>query len=255
MRRISTWSSLVAGAGSTPVPGLQVVAGPTRLVGSVPAALIVLGALTACDDQSASTGIAQAIEVIQPELIRSHIEYLSDDRLRGRDTDDVGYEMGRDYVAEQYGRIGLEPAFDGSYVQPFDLLEIVQDQGSHLRIGNLEIAFPEASFTPDWLGERPSVSGRGVFVGRGLVAADLPSEVDLEGSIAFVLAGIPEGREQELDVVIRARTEVELAYRRGAKTVVVVDPRPSVEAWEARLRPRRPLRRAARTPAPRSVCP
>ena len=145
-------------------------------------------------------------------------------------------------MEEQYGRIGLEPAFGGSYLQPFDLLEIVGDRGSRLRIGDWEIAYPEASFTPDWLGERPSISGRGVYVGRGLVDGALPSEVDLDGSIAFVLAGIPEGREQDLDVVIRARTEVELAYRRGAEAVVVVDPRPDAETWERRLRPRRPLR-------------
>ena len=206
------------------------------------AALAVLGTLTACGGEAASWDVAQAIEVIRPGLIRSHIEFLSDDRLRGRDTDDVGYEMARDYVEEQYGRIGLEPAFGGSYLQPFDLLEIVGDRGSRLRIGDWEIAYPEASFTPDWLGERPSISGRGVYVGRGLVDGALPSEVDLDGSIAFVLAGIPEGREQDLDVVIRARTEVELAYRRGAEAVVVVDPRPDAETWERRLRPRRPLR-------------
>ena len=206
------------------------------------AALAMLGTLTACGGEAASWDVAQAIEVIRPGLIRSHIEFLSDDRLRGRDTDDVGYEMARDYVEEQYGRIGLEPAFGGSYLQPFDLLEIVGDRGSRLRIGDWEIAYPEASFTPDWLGERPSISGRGVYVGRGLVDGALPSEVDLDGSIAFVLAGIPEGREQDLDVVIRARTEVELAYRRGAEAVVVVDPRPDAETWERRLRPRRPLR-------------
>ena len=242
MRRTLTWSASAAGAGSAAAPWSSVVARPARLAGLVLSALTVLGVLGACGEEAASTDIAQAIEVIQPALIRSHIEFLSDDRLRGRDTDDVGYEMGRDYVAEQYGRIGLEPAFDGSYLQPFDLLEIVEDRGSRLRIGEWDIAYPEASFTPDWIGARPSVSGRGVYVGRGLVDGEMPSDADLEGSIAFVLAGIPEGREQELEVVIRARTEVELAYRRGAKAVVVVDPRPSVEAWEGRLRPRRPLR-------------
>ncbi len=214
----------------------------SALSASALAALAVIGVLYACGEEAPSTDIAQAIEVIQPELIRSHIEFLSDDRLRGRDTDDVGYEMARDYVAEQYARIGVEPAFDGSYMQPFDLLEIVRDQGSNLRIDDLEIAYPEASFTPDWIGERPSISGRGVYVGRGLVDGELPEDVDLDGSIAFVLAGIPEGREQDLDVVIRARTEVELAYRLGAQAVVVVDPRPSEETWERRLRPRRPLR-------------
>lgn len=86
----------------------------SALSGSALAALAVLGVLYACGEEAPSTDIAQAIEVIQPELIRSHIEFLSDDRLRGRDTDDVGYEMARDYVAEQYGRIGVEPAFDGS---------------------------------------------------------------------------------------------------------------------------------------------
>ena len=214
----------------------------TAMSASVAGALAALGGLVGCGEEAASPDVGRAVEVIRPELIRSHIEFLSDDRLRGRDTDDVGYEIARDYVAEQYGRIGLEPAFGGSYLQPFDLLEIVGDRGSRLRIGDWEIAYPEASFTPDWTGERPSVSGRGVYVGRGLVDGELPADVDLEGSVVFTLAGIPEGREEELDVVIRGRTEVELAYRRGAQAVVVVDPRPDAATWEGRLRPRRPLR-------------
>ena len=211
------------------------------------AALATVLVLTSCggDASRESVDIAQAIEIIRPELIRSHIQYLSDDRLRGRDTDDVGYEMARDYVAEQYARIGLEPIIDGSYLQPFDLLEVVRDRGSRLRIGEWEIAYPEASFTADWVGGRPSVSGTGVYVGRGLVDGELPEGVDLSGSIVFVLAGIPDGREEELDVVIRARTEVELAHRRGAVAVVVVDPRPDVAEWEGRLSPRRPLRALA----------
>ncbi len=204
--------------------------------------------LAACASEPAvdSGDISQALAVIQPDLIRSHLAFLSDDRLRGRDTDDVGYEMAKDYVAEQYARIGLEPIIGDSYLQPFDLLEVAGDRGSSMRIGEWEIPYPEASFTPDWVGERPSVSGAGIYVGRALVEgrSDV-NDLDLSGSIAFVLAGIPAGREQDLEVVIRARTEVELAYRRGALAVVVVDPRPDVEAWERRLTPRRPVRALA----------
>ena len=190
-----------------------------------------------------SEDLSERLAVIQPELIRGHLEYLADDRLRGRDTDDVGYEMARDYVAEQYARIGLEPIIDDSYLQPFDLLEVAADAGSVLRIGDWEIPFPEASFTPDWNGTAPSVSGPGVFIGRALVENEVfPSDWDLSGKVAFVLAGIPEGRRDELDVVIRGRTEVELAFRQGAVSVVVVDPRPSVENWRRGLTPRRPLR-------------
>ena len=201
--------------------------------------------LTGCGREPGpdSEDLSARIAVIQPGLIRGHLEYLADDRLRGRDTDDVGYEMARDYVAEQYGRIGLEPIIGDSYLQPFDLLELAADRGSSLRIGDWGIPYPEASFTPDWDRTRPSVSGAGVFVGRALVENEtLPSDWDLSGKVAFVLAGIPEGRGDELDVVIRGRTEVELAYRQGAVAVVVVDPRPDVASWRRGLTPRRPLR-------------
>jgi hypothetical protein len=63
--------------------------------------LLLLG----CQSQT-DRSIDDALEVITPSLIGSHIGFLSHDLLRGRDTGDVGYAIGAEYVASQFSRIG-----------------------------------------------------------------------------------------------------------------------------------------------------
>ncbi len=196
-----------------------------------------------------------AVSRITAEGIRAHVAVLAHDSMRGRDTDDVGFVRARDYVAREFGRIGLEAPDGGSYLQPFDLLEVVSDRGSRLRVGSTAFEFPEVIVAPDWTGAGPSIAGEGVYVGHGLVTGEVGvgSGPSLEGKIAFVLAGVPEGRAEEPAVAMSERAEVELAHRAGAIAVVVLNPGGSQSGWEGQARPRRPTRALAdgTTPSPR----
>jgi hypothetical protein len=199
--------------------------------------------------------LERAIERITPERIRTHVGALAHDSMRGRDTDDVGYERARDYVAREYQRIGLQPIDGDSYLQPFDLLEVVADRGSRLTIDGEVFAFPDVIVAPDWHEERSVLSADGVYVENGLVSGATGAEApaDLEGKVVFVLAGAPEGRADEPEIAMRERAEVELAFRAGAVAVVVLDPTVSEAAWASRATPRRPVRALAdgTTPSPR----
>jgi len=204
---------------------------------------------------SAGSTLDEALSRISAEDMRTHVSVLAHDSMRGRDTDDIGYEKARDYVSGEFARLGLQPIEGDSYLQPLDLLELVSDAGSRLSWGTTSLGFPEVLTTPDWLGSRPVLSGEAVFLGHELVAGELsPGRAQaLRGNVAFVLAGTPEGRADDPEVAMRERAEVELALRAGAIAVVVLNPDTNERAWAIRANPRRPTRVLAdgTTPSPR----
>ena len=67
------------------------------------------------------TPFLQAADTPDQQLqnrLRAHIEFLADDRLRGRQPGSDGYNIAANYVASQFLQMGLLPAGnDGSYFQ------------------------------------------------------------------------------------------------------------------------------------------
>jgi len=226
---------------------------PASRIASVAALLVALSACGSSPDLS----VEQAVARITADGLRTHVSVLAHDSMRGRDTGDIGYERARDYVAREFERIGLEPIDGDSYMQPFDLLEVVSDRGSRLRVGADAFEFPDVIVAPDWTGETPMLSAEGVYVGNGLVTGEVGAQnaAVLDGKIAFVLAGAPDGRADEPEIAMRERAEVELAHRAGAVAVVVLNPDASERAWTARANPRRPTRALldGSTPSPRAA--
>src|SRR6185503_9115186 len=75
---------------------------------------------------------------VPPEARRwwSHVVYLADDKLEGRNTGSEGYRKAAVYVAGEFERAGLQPAGTSGYLQPvkFKSREIVERQ-SGLALG------------------------------------------------------------------------------------------------------------------------
>ncbi|MCA9738594.1 MAG: M28 family peptidase [Gemmatimonadetes bacterium] len=210
-------------------------------------ALSVLG--SACAEERSAISVDDAVARLTPELIRDRVAVLAHDSMRGRDTDDVGYEKARDWAVGEMQRIGLEPAFDGEYLQPFDLLEAVSDDGSRLVVGGIVLTPPDVIVEPDWTGAAVQRTGPAVWIGHALVAADADVP-DLDGRIAFIEAGAPAGREDEPEIAMRERAHVELALSAGAAAVVVLDPQGDEQAWQRQATAGRPIRVLANGTAP-----
>ncbi|HEX6308387.1 MAG TPA: M20/M25/M40 family metallo-hydrolase [Longimicrobiales bacterium] len=87
-------------------------------------------ALAACGAATASSpapvpggGIDDAVASITASDVQRRIAFLASDELRGRDTPSPGLEAAANYAAEEFRRLGLEPAGGAdSYIQrfPFD---------------------------------------------------------------------------------------------------------------------------------------
>jgi hypothetical protein len=130
----------------------------------------------------------------------SHIVFLADDKLEGRNTGSEGYRKAAVYVAGEYERAGLKPAGTSGYFQPvkFQSREIVEEHSSVAleRDGKAE---------PLTLGEDAAISMRVdpaerieaplVFVGYGLTVPeenyDDLAGLDLHGKIVVYVSGGP----------------------------------------------------------------
>ncbi|MBI2834889.1 MAG: M28 family peptidase [Acidobacteria bacterium] len=150
----------------------------------------------------------------------SHVEYLADDALEGRDTGTAGYRKAAEYVAARFEAAGLKPAGTSGFFQlvTFRSRRILEDQSSLAIVRSAPLPSPSRGgnafdsraadlVEPVLLGEdanismgvepAPSVEGRVVFVGYGLAIPELKIDdlagFDLRGKIVFYLTGGPPG--------------------------------------------------------------
>src|SRR5271165_6026428 len=111
----------------------------SRLPRLIPLALVIMSSFAAVSAQEATVpnipgvpaAVQQAAETIDPEKIRAHVQFLSDDLLEGRGPGKRGAELAARYIATQFALNGLKPAGDnGSYFQrvPLYAVHTVEDQ-------------------------------------------------------------------------------------------------------------------------------
>jgi hypothetical protein len=130
----------------------------------------------------------------------SHIQYLANDDMKGRNTGSPEHLKAAHYVAGEFERAGLKPAGTSDYSQPvkFDVKQIVEEQSRLTLVRN-------GKKQPLTLGDDATLSLRGdiqenteagaVFIGYGLQVPEKKYDdlagLDLKGKIVVYLAGGP----------------------------------------------------------------
>jgi hypothetical protein len=163
-------------------------------------------AVTCCAVLSAVLGVGFAWSVHAAEDAQqrwwSHVQYLADDSLEGRDTGSVGHRKAVDYVAKQFAAAGLRPAGDAdTYLQTvtFNSRRVLEERSSLAleRNGKLTALTlgDDATFS---MRIQPAAQVRAslVFVGYGLTVPeaghqDLAGQ-DLKGKVVVYFSGGPE---------------------------------------------------------------
>ena len=135
------------------------------------------------------------------QRIKSHLFFLADDLLEGRDTGSKGHEMAALYIATEFAKYGLKPAGTDGYVQRvnFRKANLIQESPAFtLTRGGETINFeyPKQYLAgPSLLSTDAKVEGELVFVGYGIVADELDhndyENMDVDGKIVVTLAGKP----------------------------------------------------------------
>ena len=140
--------------------------------------------------------------------IKSHLRFLSDDLLEGRDTGSRGHEIASLYIAAEFEKYGLTPAGDNdTYMQEVNFVQSYIDQSSiKLSIrdskGDVTLNYPKHFLTyPDAITETTKMAGKLVFVGYGIVAPELQhndyQDMDVKGKIVVTLSGKPKSFPSE----------------------------------------------------------
>ncbi len=180
-----------------------------------------------------------AMDTINPEHVRAHVRFLSDDLLEGRGTGQRGGDIAAQYIAAQFALYGLKPAGDnGTYMQKVPLVGItpladtrfwlVPEQGSAMELRPLEdyVAYDETQ-------QRESdVDAEVVYVGYGIEAPEYNWDdykgKDVKGKVLLMLVNEPPSEDENffkgkaLTYYGRWTYKYEEAARKGAVGAILI---------------------------------
>tara|TARA_R110002153_G_scaffold32537_9_gene98519 strand:- start:4543 stop:6183 length:1641 start_codon:yes stop_codon:yes gene_type:complete len=168
-------------------------------------AILTAVLLVACQSEQ----VQQTSEVsADASRIKSHLRFLSDDLLEGRDTGARGHEIASLYIAAEFEKYALTPAGDdGTYMQRVNFVQANIDQSSiKLSLtgsqGDMLLSYPKQFLTsPNPVEEMTQMAGKLVFVGYGIVAPELQhndyQDMEVKGKVVVVLSGKPKSFPSE----------------------------------------------------------
>jgi hypothetical protein len=130
----------------------------------------------------------------------SHVAFLADDALEGRDTGSPGHRKAAEYVAREFEKLGLRPAGTGGFLQPVELRSRTIDE-AHSRLALVREGIEE----PLKLGKdtvislrvdpAPSFEAPLVFAGYGIKIPEAGHDdfegLDARGKLVVYLRGAP----------------------------------------------------------------
>lgn len=167
----------------------------------------------------------------------SHVKFLADDSLEGRETGSEGLRKAQAYAVEQFQKAGLAPAGAKGFYQSIrfrqyridesksSLAIVYAGQTKHLSFVN------DAFFSPRLTHVTSAVSAPLVFVGYGLQipekALDELAGLDLNGKVAVYIAGSPADVPSALAAHYQTIGERWKALHEAGAVAIVTIPNPA----------------------------
>jgi len=158
-----------------------------------------LGLLTRAQaPQPVPAGVAMGFHEIREDSLRADLTLLASDALLGRMSLQTGDEVAIQWIASEFAKAGLQPAANGSFLQPVDLIEYRGDRTQSyvaLKRGDSEKQwkFPDAfgGYRAD-----VDVTADVVFAGFGITAPELHYDdyqgIDARGKIVLIFDHEPQ---------------------------------------------------------------
>jgi hypothetical protein len=168
-------------------------------------ALVVLAGLAALGlaasahaQQPVPANLATGFNSIREDTLRADLTFLASDALQGRMSLQPGDDVAVQWIASEFAKAGLQPAANGSFLQPVELIEYRGDREHSyvaLKRGGSEKQwkFPEAfgSYRADL-----DVTADVVFAGFGITAPELHYDdyqgIDAHGKIVLIFDHEPQ---------------------------------------------------------------
>ena len=198
--------------------------------------LLIAGSADA-QKNAADKSVAYANTITAGELAK-HLNILASDSLQGRETGEPGQKMAADYIAEQFFGDNLKPVmkFEGedSFLQQFDLVK--RSWGEvYVETGTKRREFIKDFYLLGSMDVPSQTNVEVVFGGYGIESNTYSDYgmLDVKGKAVLLLSGEPKnkkgfylttGTRNASQWGSEWRKKVELAYKKGAKYVFVVQP-------------------------------
>jgi hypothetical protein len=138
-----------------------------------------------------------------PEEYKKHLEYLSSDEMKGRDTPSAELDTCAHYIARYFAKHGLSPAGDnGTWFQDFNLLKNSLADPNLLTIiaGEEETPYQiKNDYVPIYFTANRLIEAPVVFAGYGITAPEYDYDdyagVDVRGKIVLVFTHEPQEKD------------------------------------------------------------
>lgn len=160
---------------------------------------LLLTALSACN--TSKTDISSVAENIDENDLKQYISVLASDEFEGRAPASAGEQKTINYLADQFGKLGLEPGNNGSWFQEVDMIKITADKDMQLNIsgGKTKLNFRSPE---DFIGGSPKTTDMIkfdnsdiIFVGYGIVAPEYNwndyEGLDVKGKTVVMIVNDP----------------------------------------------------------------
>jgi Peptidase family M28 len=182
-------------------------------------------------------------EAMNGERWWSHVRFLADDSLQGRETGSAGHRKAAEYVADQLQKLGVKPAGTQGYLQPVALkTKTIDEPRCSLTLvrasGEQALALGKEAVIGLRVDPAPELEADLVFAGYGLanseVAYDDFKDLDVRGKIVVHLSGAPTKIPGPLAAHMQSASERNAMLRRlGAiGTVSIPNPKNMDIPWE-----------------------
>ena len=175
----------------------------------------------------------------EEDMTRIVKEFASDDFL-GRKPFTKGEEKAVSFLVDEYKRIGLEPANNGSYIQEVPMVEVINVPDKRMKINmwnaSIELSYKDdfVAFSKQLVDEISVRNSDMVFAGYGIVAPEYNwndyEGIDVKGKTVIVLVNDPgfgtDNKDffkgNEMTYYGRWTYKYEEAARQGAKAVFII---------------------------------
>lgn len=193
--------------------------------------LLLLVLSSALRAQTKFENLKPVLDEVQPDSIRRHIEFLADDRMKGRLPGTPEFQIAIDYVIRHYKMFGMKPGGDkGNYTQAVKLRK-ARINGSGVTLQMKGAVDKALSFGQDFVlyphfeEKSTRITAPLVFAGYGISAPGMNYDdfkgIDVKGKIIVIVSGAPDNFPSSIRSHSLGRTTiVQTAISKGAVGVL-----------------------------------
>ncbi|HEX2663720.1 MAG TPA: M28 family peptidase [Candidatus Acidoferrum sp.] len=174
----------------------------TKISLIVVAGLALLSALASLDGQQrVPASVETGFNAIREDTLRADLTFVASDALEGRMSLENGDAVAIQWIASEFAKAGLEPAANGSFLQPVELVEYRGDR-EHNYVALSRGGSEKQWKFPDALGSYHAdvdVTAGVIFAGFGITAPELDYDdyqgIDAHGKIVLIFDHEPQERD------------------------------------------------------------